>query len=211
MMNQPGRLLQWIVWGGLLSIVVAIAAAFAVSRLAGEPLPVWGDVPDFNLVDQDGNAVTLSDMEGQVWIANVIFTRCPLICADLTRAMREVQYDLPANRPVRLVSLTADPGYDTPEVLKKYARRFGAREHQWMFLTGDRQDVHGLVIDGLKLPVVEKDPSEWEMPDDLFIHSARFVLVDQQGRIRAWFDGDVPESRKEILAAVRKLLREGAP
>ena len=46
-------------------------------------------------------------------------------------------------------------------------------------------------------------------PADLFLHSTKFVLVDQQGRVRGWFDGENAESKPEIIRAVRKLLHEG--
>ena len=115
---------------------------------------------------------------------------------------------MPADPSIQLVSLTADPAFDTPPVLKKYATRFGANDDRWQFLTGDKPDVYGLALEGLKLSVMEKTPGDRESINDLFIHSTKFALVDRQGRLRAWFDGDNPQSKPELLRALGALLGE---
>ena len=81
-------------------------------------MPVLGQLPDFVLTNQLGQAVSLADLRGQVWVADVIFTRCPGPCAKMTRHYAELQTALPANQPIKLVSFTSDPEYDTPKVLK---------------------------------------------------------------------------------------------
>jgi protein SCO1/2 len=122
--------------------------------------------------------------------------------------MKHLQDSLPPGAPVRLVSLSSDPAYDTPEVLKKYGEQFGARPGLWMFLTGPKEMMRHLAMDELKLSMVDKPPAERETPVDLVIHSTRLVLLDRQGRIRGYFDGDTTGSIPAILAAIQKLNRE---
>jgi cytochrome oxidase Cu insertion factor (SCO1/SenC/PrrC family) len=62
-------------------------------------------------------------------------------------------------------------------------------------------------VDGLKFVVLDKTEHK-ETPDDLFIHSTHFVLIDKHGRIRGYFEGTDEDERRQLALAVRKLLRE---
>jgi len=212
-MNKPTRSTEWIVWGGLGLVIVGILGAFIISRSAsrGQPLPVYGTVPDFTLTNQFSRAVSLSDLRDQVWVADIIFTLCPGPCAKMTKQMSELQSALPVNERVKFISLTADPEHDTPEVLKKYGERFGSAPFRWHFLTGKKLDLYRLATKGLLLALDEIKPDERTSPNDLFVHSTLFVIVDKQGRIRGSFDGAEPSSRQKILDAVQTLLKEKQP
>ncbi|HXT42415.1 MAG TPA: SCO family protein [Candidatus Angelobacter sp.] len=212
-MNKPTRSVELIVWGGLALVMAVIFGAYFSARLraARHPLPVLATVSDFALTNQFGRSVTLEDLRGKVWIADIIFTRCPGPCAKMTKQMSELQAALPSNEPVQLVSLTADPEFDTPEVLKKYGERFGALPQRWQFLTGKKLDVYRLATKGLLLAVDEIKADERTSPDDLFVHSTLFVIVDKHGRVRGSFDGTEASSRSKILAAMRALLKEKQP
>src|SRR5216117_2471573 len=138
-MNKPTRSIEWIVWSGLALVIVAIFGAYVASHLLTNhqpPLPVLSRVSDFSLTNQLGRAVALADLRGQVWVADIIFTRCLGPCTTMSRAMRELQSALPPTQPVQLISLTADSEFDTPEVLRKYGEQFGAARERWLFLTG---------------------------------------------------------------------------
>jgi len=174
----------------------------------GKPLPVYGAVTNFSLSDQDGHMVSQADWRGQICVVDLIFTRCAGPCPIVSANMSRLQAALPATPAVRLVSLTGDPAYDTPAELKKYGERFGARPGVWTFLTGSKEMMRHLVMDQLKLSLVDKPPAERETPVDLLIHSTRLVLLDQQGRIRAYFDGETPGCIPAILAAIQILKNE---
>jgi len=222
-MNGPARKTERVVWGGLVLTIAAIGAAFALSRLGAgnRPLPIIGQIPDFNLTNQNSEAVTLANLRGKVWVADIIFTRCPGPCATMTRHLAELQSALPKNEPVRLVSFTSDPENDTPAVLKKYAGLFGADANHWWFLTGNKPEIRGLAVNDFKFVVVEKKPEDRTVPDDLFIHSTWYVLVDQKGQVRGWtdregrlhayFDSADADARAEILPAIKQLLNEPQP
>jgi protein SCO1/2 len=188
-------------------VVLAIAGVFlsTVLHKAARPLPVYGDVPDFKLTNQLGEAVSLADLRGHIWVANIIFTRCSGPCPDMTRQMKIIQEGLPSGNAVKLVSLTADPDFDSPAVLKEYASRFGVDPARWALLTGPKQEVYDVAIRGLKLAVQQTENGK---PDpDQFIHSTRFVVVDQRGQVRGIsFEGsDVVD---QILRAIRQLRNE---
>jgi len=213
-MNKPTRSIEWIVWGGLALVIVAIFGAYVASNLGTNhrpPLPVLSRVPDFALTNQLGHVVALGDFRGQVWVADIIFTRCPGPCPTMTRTMSELQSALPQTQPVKLLSLTADPEFDTPEVLRTYGEKFGAAPERWQFLTGNKLDVYRLATKGLLLAVDEVKADERTSPDDLFVHSTRFVVVDKHGRVRGSFDGTEGPSRQKILEAIQTLLKEDQP
>ena len=200
--------IQSIVWGGLMLIVLAIVAGSLVSAPLTKPLPVYGAVTNFSLSDQDGRMVSQEDWRGHICVVNLIFTRCLGPCPVVSGIMKQLQESLPAGTPVQLVSLSSDPAYDTPGVLKKYGEKFGARPETWTFLTGPQEMIRHLAMDELKLSVADKPPAERETPVDLFIHSTLLVLLDRHGRIRGYFHGETSECIPSVLAAVQRLKKE---
>jgi protein SCO1/2 len=193
---------------GALGAASCVGLLVAV-RFSGRPaLPVLGHITGFRLTNHLGAAVGAGDLAGRIWVADIIFTRCPGPCVQLTRQLAEVQAALPPARPVTLVSLTADPGFDTGRVLRQYAERFGAQPGRWHFLTGPKADLYDLAIRQLRLAVADTDPAQRANDADLFIHSTRFVLVDSRGDVRAVFEGTEPESHSRLLEAIGRLLAE---
>jgi protein SCO1/2 len=225
-MQQPARSISWIVWSGLGLTIAAIIVAFFISKgreretqlgltqgfnssaRSGKALPVLFEIPDFALTNQDGQVVTRVGLRGQLWLADVIFTRCAGPCPEMTRRMADLQAAIPTKDPVKFVTLTTDPETDTPSVLQTYSRHYGAQPGRWHFLTGTKKQIADLVVRGLKLTALEKEADKQEDPNDLFIHSTLFVLVDKQGRGRAVFESDSPEMKPKVLQALGQLLRE---
>jgi protein SCO1/2 len=182
------------VWVGLLLFFTLFTLAFllwlvAASRNFGEaPLGVLGQVADFTLTNQDGQASSLAALTNHVWVADIIFTRCSGPCPRMTAQMRSLQELLPADNPAKLVTLTTDPDYDSPAVLKKYGERFGADFSRWTFLTGSKAQIAGLAGESLKLGSVPVLPKDRLNDADLFIHTTIFVLVDRRAQLRGIFE-----------------------
>jgi protein SCO1/2 len=203
---------------GVLLLLLTLALAFLLAKtksrlMYGQPLPVVGPVADFTLTNRTGATVSLTNLHGHVWIADIIFTRCPGPCLRMSRQMKELQDSFGPRDPARLVTLTTDPEFDTPVVLEKYAERFDASTNRWLFLTGTKKQIGELAIGSLKLSAVEKPAAERESATDLFVHSTIFVVVDRHSRLRGIFETggegvDWLTEKKNILAAVRRLERE---
>ncbi len=173
---------------------------------ADEALDVVAKVPDFSLTDQTGEAFGLDDLKGDVWVINFIFTRCPGPCPVITSRMGELQAALaPALRKsgggVRLVSVTVDPEYDRPGVLREYAETYGADPELWKFLTGEPAVVKDFIKQGMLQALA---PGEDELP----IHSQQFVVVDATGRIRSFHGLDEGELIPKLLMDIGGLMRE---
>src|SRR5262249_27414546 len=143
----------------LIATAVLVAGGLAVWRARPAPsLPVLGAVPSFTLVERSGRAVSATDLAGHVWVAGFVFTRCPDFCPALPPRMAGPKRALaPAADPVRLVSFSVAPAHDTPEVLRGYAERAGARDG-WLFVTGPREALAALLRDGFKVAWADDGP-----------------------------------------------------
>lgn len=162
----------------------------------------FAPVPNFQFTAQDGSTVTNADLKGKVWVANFIFTRCLGPCPIMTSRMAELNQRLGAKTgDVNLVSFTVDPEHDTPEVLKTYGEKAGARPEKWKFVTGPKDKIEDTVVKGFLQPL-SKDKEGMPM------HSTRFVLVDKDGWIRGFQDGNDPEVVQKLLMDIGDILRE---
>jgi protein SCO1/2 len=140
-----------------------------------KPLKIFGDVPPFELIDQQGKRFDSSALKGHVWVADFVFTNCEATCPRMSTRMRAL---MKATDPsVKLVSFTVDPDRDTPAALSAYAQRYNADPSRWSFLTGSKETLNAIDQDAFKLGSIGTDIE----------HSTRFALVDGKGRIRGYY------------------------
>jgi protein SCO1 len=218
MISSPAKSFPWTIGIGIALLAMTLLLVFLLASLKSRvaprsSLPVYGQVSDFSLTNQNGRPMSLADLQGKVWVADIIFTRCPGPCFTMSRQMQELAGALPPGSDARLVSLTTDPDFDTPQILARYGERFSADTNKWFFLTGTKKEISHLAIDSLKLATIEKKPEERESADDLFVHSTIFVVVDKRGKLRGVYETvgegiDWAKSRQQILTAVRELEQE---
>lgn len=195
-----------LIWAVLVMAMVIVVFNFTRSQSdQTSRLPVISEIGEFNLTNQFGLRVGKESFSGYVLIVDVIFTRCPGQCHRLSQQMVELQRRIPPGAPVRFVSLTADPGHDSPEVLKKYGDRYGVDGARWSLLTGGKADLYRLAMDGMKFSVTENDPKRVTTLEDLFIHSASFALVDGSGRLRAMVQAEESNVIEEVIRLSRLL------
>jgi protein SCO1/2 len=201
-------------WGLVVLALVASLAIVGWRRRAmppTEPPPVLGRMEAFSLYDQRGESFQLDNLDGNVWVADFIFTACQVACPMLTSKMRALQKHIEERErslghklPVRLVSFSVDPEVDTPDKLAAYATKWGADQERWFFLTGPLGEVNRAVTRGLKIPF-EKGGADTSAFD--VMHGEHFVVVDGQRRIRGYFDTD-PDGMARLKAALEALLSE---
>lgn len=189
-------------------LLVLLASLAAGAAAAAEPRDAGRRLPDFRLTERSGRTVSLSDLAGRYWVADFVFTRCQGPCPLLSSHMADLQRRLPAD--VRLVTFTVDPGYDTPEVLAKYADRYRADPDRWWFLTGKKREIYEVLRQGFRIGAEEN--AEAAGAGDAFIHSTLFFLVDGKGRVRGMYHGDDPDDLKQIVTDERFMsLRDRHP
>jgi len=190
----------------LIPVLTAVALFWLrqlqVNALSSRPLPSYGTVPKFELVNQDAQPFDSQSLAGKIWVADFIFTTCPGPCPIISTRMSELQKPL-EKTDVHLVSFIVDPEKDTPEVLRVYADKLRKEPSRWDFLTGPLDAITSLSRDGFKLAI-----AAGEEPGSGPVHSTRFVLVDRRGTIRGYYDALAADGITKLLADTNHLLRE---
>jgi protein SCO1/2 len=163
--------------------------------------------PDESLVNQEGKTVRLSSFRGKVLALTFVYTRCPLpdFCIRMSNHFARIQRSLKGDGKLEgmwhLMSVSFDPKFDRPAVLKRYAAEYGADFSTWDFLTDP--DTSGPAIrrlaDGLGL--------EYSEDGGLIDHNLRTILIDPEGKLVKVITGN--EWKPEELAAEMKRLAPG--
>jgi protein SCO1/2 len=202
----------WVGFGLLFSLLglMYLLSLVEYGRARQRALPVIDQVADFTLTNQEGNVTMLADLSNHVWIADIIFTRCAGNCPIMSTQMKSLQDALPSSSQAKLVTLTTDPDYDKPSILKRYGEHYGADFQRWTFLTGEKGELAGLATGSLKLGSTPVPPRDRTNSVDLFVHSTIFVVVDKQARLRGSFqtegqDVDWTKIQPQIIATVKEL------
>ena len=199
---------------GIASLLVAIFLPVPKKTKPAPPASPPGYVlPDFTLIERTGRAISKTDLQGKVWIASFVFTRCTGPCPSVSATMTTLQseLDLANQADLRLVTFTVDPDRDTPNVLKKYADTFRANPDRWLFLTGKEAEIHTLLKTGFKIGV-NRSTNAQPVEGQEFDHSTYITVVDKTGTIRGHFDGyrgpnDMNGDRfKESMTALKQLV-----
>lgn len=164
--------------------------------------PYSGDpadtAPNFVLYNQEGEVVQSSSFRGKKVMLNFIFTRCPdqTKCPAATAKMATVQR-LAREAGVdnlELVSITLDAEYDTPGVLKEYAKNYSIDTANFSFLTGPESAIRDLLSQfGVAI----------ERSDNLLKHTLATLLIDEHGKIVRRADGSLWEA-KDFVASMKK-------
>ncbi|MDA1273959.1 MAG: SCO family protein [Verrucomicrobia bacterium] len=152
-----------------------------------EPLKVGDLLPHYRFTNELGRVVGFEDYKGKALAITFIFTRCPIpeFCPLMSKQFTAVQNRL-ASMPEaptnwHLFSVSFDPHYDTPAILKGYAKIYGYDPEHWSFVTGSMIDIDA-ITEQFGLPVVQDGGS--------LSHKLRTVVVDAQGRIQNIFMGN---------------------
>ena len=160
------------------------------SGAAHEPKPGEA-VPDFALIDQDGKRIHLSAFRGDVLLVTFIYTRCPFpdFCPLVSRNFAQIYAQLrkdPAlsSKKIRLLSVSFDPKYDTPAVLKKYARTFdpttgGDPFDRWEFAA----------VPAKQLPAIaDFFGLYYNVAGDQITHSLSTTVINPDGTVYKWYE-----------------------
>ncbi len=161
-------------------------------------------VAPFTLLDQSGRTRTEADVEGKIRVVNYFFTTCPSICKDMAVNMRTVQAAYLDNDAVQLLSHSAMPDYDKPDVLAAYAAANDVNPMRWWLLTGEPAELNRLARTSY-FAVLEEGQG-WD--EHSFIHTENLVLVDHKGRLRGYYDGTSVDEAALLIEHIGWLLKE---
>lgn len=168
----------------------------SLNRTLPPELPVIAQVPDYELISENGQRFGSKDLKGRVYLANFVFARCPSVCPKMLADLEKIQKRVRGTgKKVAIVTFTVDPDHDNERVLFDLARKHMANPFTWTFLTGtDKDAMFKLYRDGFKVGV-EKSPK------DLFdiAHSEKIVLVDGENRVRGYYSFETNDVNKLMI------------
>jgi protein SCO1 len=158
-------------------------------------------IPFFSLTNQDGGRVTSDTFRGEPFVLTFIFTRCPVpnFCPRISHNFSELQAGIKSDAgsagKARLLSITLDPKFDTPQILKAYAEHQQADPAIWTFATGEQSQIDNLT----------QSFAVYVEPDAGTIsHGLATALIGADGSVIKIWRGNAWQS-SEIIAELRKL------
>lgn len=172
-------------------------AAFKQLFKEGEPFP------NFVLTNKDGKQLQLSDYRGKAVAFTLIYTRCPLpdFCILMSDNFGKIQRLLKKDQSLanrwQLLTISFDPAHDTPEVLLRYGKNYGADFSTWEFAVGSEATIRALA-DGLDLTIADDEGG-------LIAHNLRTVILDPQGRLHKVIKGN-DWTAEDVVKELRSLI-----
>ncbi|VVT10061.1 Electron transport protein SCO1/SenC [Roseovarius sp. EC-HK134] len=178
----------------LLTLFLAAAPALADGPATADFARERLAMPQVTLIDQYAREQAFHGplTDGQMLVINFNYTTCESICPIGNDVMAELDDMLPTDAPVRLLSITIDPGRDTPAHMRKAADTFGASE-RWSWLTGTPGEVSRL------LAAFDADFA------NIVLHDPVFIVGDLQSE-RFYRSQSIPEAQ-ELADLVASLIR----
>lgn len=164
-------------------------------------------IGDFSFLDQNGNTITQKDVKGKVFVAEYFFTTCQTICPIMNKQMQRVHEAYSENDKVNILSFTVNPEIDTVEQMKRYADEHEADAEKWHFLTGEKDKLYELARKSFFVLKPAESQNLGDVGSD-FIHTNNFVLVDQEMRIRGYYDGTNKKEVDRLIKDIEVLLKE---
>ncbi|MEK7264165.1 MAG: SCO family protein [Bacteroidota bacterium] len=166
-------------------------------------------IKDFSLINQYGVKISKNNLRGKIIIADFIFTSCAGQCPLMSTKMLELYQMFQYEKDVHFISVSVDPETDTPEIFKKYAEGYGVSAGQqkedstkWQFVTGERKEIVRLTREDFKLAFEDNADNA----EEYIMHSAKFVLLNEQTEIIGYYDYDDEAKMKELYFTIRAII-----
>src|SRR6185369_3797456 len=171
-------------------VLLFVGFYFVITRMIPEfsekKLPVLSDVQPFSFVNQEGKTITEKDVQGKVYVAEYFFTTCKGICPKMNGNLLQIYQDYKSDPDFLILSHTVDPGTDSVQRMKHYADSLGADPKNWWFLTGRKDSLYKAA----RVSYLLDDPKNNNIsPDEQFIHTQFFAVIDKNGQVRKIYDG----------------------
>ena len=157
-------------------------------------------VPDFKLVNQNGDTITQKNYEDKIYITDFFFTTCQGICPIMTDHMVKIQEEFKDDPEVLLLSHSVTPEIDSVAQLKKYAEEKGVIDEKWNLVTGDKKQIYDLARKSYLVAKSQGNGGKYDM-----IHTENFALVDKNKQVRGFYDGTNPEAIEQLVEDVKLL------
>src|SRR2546425_4773178 len=181
-------------WVEIATIAEGAGPISPTAEIPGEPKP-GDEVPDFGLTNQDGKRIHLAQYRGKALALTFVYTRCPqpdqctLMSTNFAAIDQELQKQPDVYAKTHLLTISFDPDYDTPKVMRSYGASHTGRYsdetfQHWEFATGTLDQVKGIAqFFGLRYF------HDTESGEDQVIHSLRTAVIDANGKLVKLYRG----------------------
>lgn len=182
-----------------------VANTFHSVRGKQIPDTIYHLVDDFKLVNQNADTVTWDNYKGKVILLNLFYTNGKAYGVDYAnKAMEGFSKVYENNKMIHFVGLSIDPNFDKPAVLAAYAKKISANAKKWDLLTGDSTAVNNLIKQGLLLDALKTTVNG----ETKFTYTNMFVLIDNQRRIRGYYEATSQEAISKLDDEIKVLVAE---
>lgn len=171
-------------------------------------------VSDFKFVNQYGDSITQSNLDGKIYVANYFFTTCGSICPIMNTEVKRVHNEFLNDDWLKILSHTVWPEGDSVPRLLDYSIRFDVKPEKWWFLTGTKENLYQMARQSYLVVPDENNP-DYESKEDYeegvksdFIHTENLVLIDPKHQIRGMYDGTNPDEVSDLIKDIYDLKRE---
>lgn len=198
-------------------IILILAGLYSSCKNSGKKLPILGNkeissngkdtlyqtIPDFSFINQDSLPITSNTFTNKIYVADFFFTSCTTICPIMKNELERVYNKFKGNSKVAFLSHSIDPGHDSVPVLKAYAKNLEINNDQWHFVTGDQKAIFEMAQKHYMISALQDST----VPDGV-LHSGAFILIDEQKRIRGYYDGTNPVEVDKLMEDIPMLLQD---
>ncbi len=181
-----------------------VAATFHTVRGTKIADTNYHQISNFKMVNQNADTLSWKNFEQKIIILNLFYATDNSATKTANNALSVLQRTYGKNKVINFVSLSVDPVNDTPEVISKYAAKYGAVPGKWDILTGDPPAVYQLIKQQLFLDVLEKNVNGKKS----FAYQNLFLLLDFKHRIRGYYDISNQEAYAKLDDEIKVLIVE---
>lgn len=163
---------------------------------------VYHTIQPFSYLNQDSLSVTQATFADKIYVADLFFTSCPTICPKVMSQMLRLQEEFAVEERLNFLSMSMDYRKDSVPILKRYADKVGINGDKWHLVQLNKDEIEKVANEYFSIAY------EDESVPGGFDHSGRLMLVDKEGRIRAYCNGTDEASVNEFMPKIRQLLAE---
>ena len=184
-------------------VTKVVDPTLARSEETGIEPKAGAETPDFTLLNQDGKKISFKQYRGRNLVLTFIYTRCPLpdycplMSQNFVKLNEALQQNAALKTKTQLLSISVDPDYDKPKVLRAYGARYLGKPdfNQWGFAGGTASEVK---------QVAEFFGLQYWQEKDQIIHGLRTAIIGADGKVVKVYRGNEwkPE---EVVKQLEKL------
>ncbi len=180
-----------------------VASTFKTKRGVKIPDTIYHKIPAVKFLTSTGDSLDLGTIKKQLIVVNFFFSRNNSPLKVMNEQLNSLNQEYKTNNIIRFISISVDPGFDTQDVLEKYASSIGAKPKKWDILVADTSVVYPLAKNQFYVNALKGSKSETD-----FTFSDQLILLDADHRIRGYYTGTSGDEVKRLSDEIKVLITE---